>query len=496
MVWTLRYTANDFGTPYFPLFFAPLRVETKNIALFLKNGAIWLLLGQTFTEGTPNLSTLFTYKESVIMLEFEQFLAHLTQVWPWVLAMDGLRYLIVVPLLLAILIFLPKPWVESRTVRIRSVAKGQRRREFAFSMSTVIVFSVIGAGVFAGKQMGLFKLYDNVAQFGWFYWCLSLLAIIALHDMWFYWTHRLMHLRSVFRWTHRQHHVSLAPTPWATYSFAVPEALVQASFLPLVLLAMPLHEVVVLVWMTHMIIRNAIGHCAVEVVPRRWLATWWGQWLTTTLHHEMHHAYGKANYGLYFTWWDRICGTEHPQYREQLDALNQSLGSVAQARATPASWAIALAVLASALHAQPAQSADVTGEWTTQGHSARVHIQACADAADKLCGRITWLWEATDKFGQPVTDSNNPDLTRKSRPLVGVALLNGFRVDASGNSWSGGSIYNPEDGRTYNAKMRMRNADTLEVDGCVLMFCAKQVWRRLPRQCTPTLSDLRSLPST
>jgi sterol desaturase/sphingolipid hydroxylase (fatty acid hydroxylase superfamily) len=67
-----------------------------------------------------------------------------------------------------------------------------------------------------------------------------------------------------------------------------------------------------------MIVRNVLGHAGVELLPRSWLAGWWGRWFTTTLHHDLHHAHGRLNYGLYFTFWDRLCGTEHPDYRRRL----------------------------------------------------------------------------------------------------------------------------------------------------------------------------------
>jgi hypothetical protein len=41
-----------------------------------------------------------------------------------------------------------------------------------------------------------------------------------------------------------------------------------------------------------------------------------------------------------------------------------------------------------------------------------------------------------------------------------------------------GEIYNPENGRTYKALLTLRDADTLEIEGCILFVCRKQVWRR------------------
>ena len=46
------------------------------------------------------------------------------------------------------------------------------------------------------------------------------------------------------------------------------------------------------------------------------------------------------------------------------------------------------------------------------------------------------------------------------------------------NAWAGGTIYDPEGGKTYKSKLRLKGADTLEVDGCVLFFCETQTWTR------------------
>jgi lathosterol oxidase len=252
---------------------------------------------------------------------FQDAWAAAVAAWPAIWLADLLRYLIVAGGFVAALAWAPAAWRARRTVRIRQVARGQPLREFGHSMLTVLVFSLVGASVLLGYHAGWMKIYMEPGAHGWPWLVASLFVMVVAHDAWFYWTHRLMHHRRLFGWTHRTHHGSLAPTPWTAYSFAPAEALVQALFLPLFLLFLPVHKVVAFLWMAHMIVRNVAGHTGVELVPRSWLAGWWGRWLTTTLHHEMHHAHGHANYGLYFAWWDRSCGTEHPAYRDGLWAL-------------------------------------------------------------------------------------------------------------------------------------------------------------------------------
>jgi lathosterol oxidase len=240
--------------------------------------------------------------------------------YPGIFAMDYGRYLLAA-VLISVVIALIGQHRHKRAVRTRLPEVHQRQREFLRSTVAAAVFAVTGLGVYYGSMNGVFHLYGDVHEFGWTYWFASLCLMIVAHDAYFYWTHRLLHRREVFAWTHRVHHQSVAPTQWAAYSFSTAESFIQTAFVPLFLMLVPMHMAAFFIWMAHQIIRNVIGHCGVELLPKSWLAGAWGRWVTTTLHHDMHHAHGRHNYGLYFTWWDRWCGTEHPQYRERLKRL-------------------------------------------------------------------------------------------------------------------------------------------------------------------------------
>lgn len=136
-----------------------------------------------------------------------------------------------------------------------------------------------------------------------------------------------------------------------------------------------------------------------------------------------------------------------------------------------------VALLVSLVGAASAQTTPV-GDWLTAGASAMVKIAPCASGDGTLCGRITWLWDPAT-----ATDTRNSDLAMRSRSMIGLEMLTGFRPAAAGE-WTGGRIYNPEDGNTYSASLKLRDATTLDVRGCVVVFCRSQVWRRpssLPR---------------
>lgn len=110
---------------------------------------------------------------------------------------------------------------------------------------------------------------------------------------------------------------------------------------------------------------------------------------------------------------------------------------------------------------------DVLGTWTTQGGKSRVQIYKCGE---RFCGKIIWLQEpnypAGDaQAGQPKVDRNNPDESKRTRPIMGMNLVWGFTFD--GSEWTGGKIYNPEDGKTYSCKMTLEAPNRLKVRGYV-----------------------------
>jgi uncharacterized protein (DUF2147 family) len=134
-------------------------------------------------------------------------------------------------------------------------------------------------------------------------------------------------------------------------------------------------------------------------------------------------------------------------------------------------------VTATALSVAAAAEPSALGEWTTEGGKARVRIEPCAADASELCGVITWSYRPPDAGTGPLVDIHNQDPKLRSRPIVGLPLIQSFKPAGAG-AWDGGTIYDPEGGKTYKSKMRLQGPDTLEVDGCVLFFCQSQTWRR------------------
>lgn len=116
-----------------------------------------------------------------------------------------------------------------------------------------------------------------------------------------------------------------------------------------------------------------------------------------------------------------------------------------------------------------AQAQDATGEWRVANGAAHVRIVDCGSA---LWGVISW-----EK--RPGRDVNNPNPTLRQRPTLGMPILLHMRPSDEAGKWEG-EVYNSEDGRTYDASIALRSANTLHIEGCALgIFCGGENWTRL-----------------
>jgi sterol desaturase/sphingolipid hydroxylase (fatty acid hydroxylase superfamily) len=207
--------------------------------------------------------------------------------------------------------------LHHKKIREKKPASKQLLWEILASLRTVIIFTLIGTSIVFGATAGVLQIYTDVADYGWVYFTGSAMLIVLLHDAYFYWSHRLLHIPRIFKWVHKLHHKSYNPSPFTSYSFDTSEAIVHAIFLPLILVIIPLHPVVLFFFTMHMMLRNAIGHCGYEIFPATKAGKPLWDWMTTVTHHDLHHAHAGYNLGLYFTWWDRWMGTEHPKYASE-----------------------------------------------------------------------------------------------------------------------------------------------------------------------------------
>lgn len=135
----------------------------------------------------------------------------------------------------------------------------------------------------------------------------------------------------------------------------------------------------------------------------------------------------------------------------------------------------AAVALATALSTSSWAAGTVQGDWITQSGSAKVRVAPCSGG--KLCGTVIWMKNPLDKTtGKPQLDVKNPDPALRTRPITGLQMIKDFK-SAPGGKWTGGSIYDPESGKTYASKIALNPNGTLKVEGCIAIICQAQTWR-------------------
>lgn len=139
---------------------------------------------------------------------------------------------------------------------------------------------------------------------------------------------------------------------------------------------------------------------------------------------------------------------------------------------------LVLAILVSSFSIREVKSEALIGLWEPSNGKVRVKIEKIAD---KYYGKIVWLREPIDPAtNAPKVDKNNPDASMQKVPLKGYRILKDFVFDEN-KEWSGGTIYDPENGSTYDCVIKLKDDNTLDIRGYigVKTFGRTDVWKRV-----------------
>jgi uncharacterized protein (DUF2147 family) len=119
----------------------------------------------------------------------------------------------------------------------------------------------------------------------------------------------------------------------------------------------------------------------------------------------------------------------------------------------------------------------ILGVWYNTEKTAQVEI---VKKGSEFLGKIVWLKDPNPQ-GKPATDKENSDPKLKTRPLMGLPILQGLKY--SSGTWEGGKIYDPKNGKTYSCELKLKNPDILEVTGYLgFSFVGRTVeWTKVKR---------------
>ena len=125
----------------------------------------------------------------------------------------------------------------------------------------------------------------------------------------------------------------------------------------------------------------------------------------------------------------------------------------------------------------------ILGNWTTAKGKSTVNLYQCGN---KVCGKITALKEPTypaddgkGMAGKTKVDRENPEEKLRDKPLIGLVILEGFDRTEDG-LWKNGTVYDPENGKTYKCKMTLESDKVLKVRGFIgfALLGRTSVWTR------------------
>ena len=214
---------------------------------------------------------------------------------------------------------------KGRKINTKKYKKGQFATEVKWSMLTALLFSIAGTATVILWQKGYTKVYTNALQYGWWYLPVSFLIFLLLHETYYYWLHRWMHLPAVFKVVHKVHHNSSITSPFTAFSFHPIEGFFQAIFLPIMLMILPMHYYIIIILLLLMTLSSVINHLDIEIYSKKFNNNFLGKWIIGATHHSLHHKQFKYNYGLYFTFWDKIKNTESPLFKTVFESLTSSV---------------------------------------------------------------------------------------------------------------------------------------------------------------------------
>ncbi|NNJ89625.1 MAG: sterol desaturase family protein [Eudoraea sp.] len=226
------------------------------------------------------------------------------QLWLLVSGLLVLRYVLVAGIPFLFFYVLSGKKLHSKKIQAQHPATIKIFKEIVYSFLSLFIYG-LGIWIFVyWMEQGVTLRYNTIPEYGIGYFFISLGLMIVLHDTYFYWTHRLIHHRYLFKYVHKVHHQFTNPTPWSAFSFHPLEAIISMGIIPIIIFCIPWHQSALITFVTFMTFYDVYIHLGFDLKQLRM-----GHWQNTAVDHNYHHQNARVNFGLYFTVWDQLMNT-------------------------------------------------------------------------------------------------------------------------------------------------------------------------------------------
>lgn len=188
----------------------------------------------------------------------------------------------------------------------------QKTKEITLSFYSSVIFGLAFTVLYHLWESRIITLETN--HFLFIPQVFYLLISLFVHETYYYWMHRVIHLKPFYKLFHKGHHDSIEVSSWTSFSFDPLETILQVIPFFAILYFLPLHLYTLITFLVIMSVSSVINHLNREVYPEFFRAKFpFSQFIGAT-HHALHHKEFNSNYGLYFRFWDIWMNTESKNY--------------------------------------------------------------------------------------------------------------------------------------------------------------------------------------
>jgi Delta7-sterol 5-desaturase len=202
------------------------------------------------------------------------------------------------------------------------VDANQIKRELKNAIFTLLVGVFFSSIVFYLSTKGYTKIYMNVSEHHPIWAYFGFFILLFIDDAWFYWMHRLLHHRAIYKYVHFEHHKSIDVNPFSSMSFHWIEPFLLSFWIFPVSMLLPTFAPALGFMQIWGLLDNLKSHLGYEFYPS-WFNKSWLRFLTSSTHHNMHHSKFNGNYGVHFRFWDKLFGTEFKDYEATYDGIQE-----------------------------------------------------------------------------------------------------------------------------------------------------------------------------
>ena len=236
---------------------------------------------------------------------------------------SSLRYFLFTGIFFGVFYYFFKTKFEASKIQDKKATKKDFYREIFQSLQSNLVLTFFGIVVFFTPLRDYTLVYTSAFKYSLVWIPISLLLSLVIHDTYFYWMHRILHDKRIFRFTHLVHHKSINPSPFTSYSFHFLEAITEGLVLFIIVFFIPIHPIALISFGLLGFIINIYGHLGYEIMPKSFRHSFLFEIVNSSVYHNLHHKKFNGNYSLYFRFWDRLMGTENPDYVLEYDRIQE-----------------------------------------------------------------------------------------------------------------------------------------------------------------------------